>query len=91
MVAKKNEWEYKPKDFSKEKKCLDCRYPPVEYRKRAVEDRIYTCRDCARCEIKVCEDCGKEMGYCTIFNDPPNKVSLVKRHKCIRFIKIKNG
>lgn len=79
------EWHPTWEDYSKVEKCIACRFPPHESIIRKKQDHIYTCRECARCEIKVCVSCGKEMGYCTLRDVAPD-TDLDKKHKCIRFV-----
>lgn len=75
-------------DWSLEKRCIPCRMgkSKVEIFK-TIRYTPVTCRACKFINIFKCEECGDEIGFCTMCNDPPSLKIDMKR-KCVIY---KNG
>ena len=82
-----SEWHQNYPDWSKEKRCTECRSPAAK-RIDIDGDLVWvTCRNCKHVVIKICEECGEEMGLCTYYhpkyNSPPDKEwHLDKKRLC---------
>jgi hypothetical protein len=82
------DWIPEYPDWSKEKRCTECRSPAAKFKGSGLSYTPVTCRACKHIKITLCEDCKEEMGFCTYRDyNPPNK-DIDKKRKCVLYEQI---
>ena len=84
------EWHPSYPDWSKETRCIQCRFPKRQFGFFYDELKWITCRTCKYIEIKICKECKEEMGLCTRFAhinhyNPPSKEEYLDKKRLCKF------